>query len=131
MLKSMYAVSQNDSQTVVSAFLHLNDENDLEGLEANGVVINAQYGTILSVRIPADNLEAVSQLPSVKYVEIGRPVRKLMNNVRSADFTNVDALHAGTGLSQAYTGKGVVVGIIDGGLQYNHINFYDPESQEL
>ena len=56
MLKSMYAVSQNDSQTVVSAFLHLNDENDLEGLEANGVVINAQYGTILSVRIPADNL---------------------------------------------------------------------------
>lgn len=131
MLKSVYAVSQNKNQTVVSAFLHLNDENNLEGLEENGVVINAQYGTILSVRIPADNLEAVSQLPAVKYVEIGRPVRKLMNNVRSAAFTNADALHAGTGLSQAYTGKGVVVGVIDGGLQYNHINFYDSQSNEL
>lgn len=59
-LKSTYAVDQENSQTIVSAFLHLNDENDLEGLADNGVTVNAQYGTILSVRIPADNLEAVS-----------------------------------------------------------------------
>lgn len=131
MLKSVYAVSQNSNQTVVSAFLHLNDENNLEGLEGNGVVVNAQYGTILSVLIPADKLEAVSQLPTVKYVEIGRPVRKLMNNVRSAAFTNADALHSGLNLSQAYTGKDVVVGVIDGGLQYNHIGFYDSEGKEL
>ena len=98
-LKSTYAVDQENSQTIVSAFLHLNDENDLEGLADNGVTVNAQYGTILSVRIPADNLEAVSQLPSVEYIEIGRPVHKLMNTVRSAAFANVDALHAGTGLT--------------------------------
>ena len=130
-LKSTYAVDQENSQTIVSAFLHLNDENDLEGLADNGVTVNAQYGTILSVRIPADNLEAVSQLPSVEYIEIGRPVHKLMNTVRSAAFANVDALHAGTGLTQAYTGKDVVVGIIDGGFQYNHINFYDTAGENL
>ena len=130
-LKARYAVAQNNNQTIVSAFLHLADENNLDGLDENGVVINAQYGTILSVRIPADKLETVSQLPSVQYVEIGRPVRTRMNNVRSADFSNADALHAGTGLSQAYTGKDVIVGIIDGGFQYNHINFYDSERQNL
>ena len=130
-LKSTYAVDQENSQTIVSAFLHLNDENDLEGLADNGVTVNAQYGTILSVRIPADKLEAVSQLPSVEYIEIGRPVHKLMNTVRSAAFANVDALHAGTGLTQAYTGKDVVVGIIDGGFQYNHINFYDTAGENL
>ena len=122
-LKSRYAVSQHEGQSIVSAFLHLNDENDLEGLDENQVVINAQYGTILSVRIPAERLEAVSQLPAVQYIEIGRPVRRLMKNVRSAEFSNVDAVHAGTGLTQAYTGKDVVVGIIDGGFQYDHINF--------
>lgn len=130
-LKSAYAVDQENSQTIVSAYLHLNDENDLEGLAENQVTVNAQYGTILSVRIPADKLEAVSQLPSVKYIEIGRPVHKLMNKVRSADFANVDALQAGTGLTQAYTGKDVVVGIIDGGFQYNHINFYDTAGENL
>ena len=34
-LKSTYAVDQENSQTIVSAFLHLNDENDLEGLADN------------------------------------------------------------------------------------------------
>ncbi|HIZ27036.1 MAG TPA: S8 family peptidase [Candidatus Barnesiella merdipullorum] len=130
-LKSTYAVTQENNRTIVSAFLHLNDENNLEGLAENNVTINAQYGTILSVRIPAESLEAVSQLPSVKYIEIGRPVHKLMDNVRSATFSNVDALHAGTGLTQAYTGKDVVVGIIDGGFQYNHINFYDTAGETL
>lgn len=130
-LKSRYAVSQHKGQSIVSAFLHLNDENDIEGLDENQVVINAQYGTILSVRIPAERLEAVSQLPAVQYIEIGRPVRRLMKNVRSAEFSNVDAVHAGTGLTQAYTGKDVVVGIIDGGFQYDHINFYDSDGKNL
>lgn len=130
-LKSTYAVDQENNQTIVSAFLHLNDENDLEGLADNGVTVNAQYGTILSVRIPADKLVTVSQLPTVKYIEIGRPVHKRMNTVRSAAFANIDALHAGTGLTQAYTGKDVVVGIIDGGFQYNHINFYNTAGEEL
>ena len=130
-LKSRYAVAQNNGQMIVSAFLHLNDGTNLDGLDENQVVVNAQYGTILSVRIPADKLETVSQLPAVKYIEIGRPVRPLMNNVRSSEFCNVDDLHAGTGLTQTYTGKGVIVGIIDNGFQYNHINFYDSDRQNL
>ena len=115
----------------VSAFLHLVDENNLDGLEENQVIINAQYGTILSTSIPADNLTSVSQLPSVKYIEIGRPVHQRMNNVRSEQFSNVNKIHEGTGLTQAYTGKDVIVGIIDGGFQYNHINFYDTEGKNL
>ncbi len=81
----------------VSAFLHLVDENNLDGLEENQVIINAQYGTILSTSIPADNLTSVSQLPSVKYIEIGRPVHQRMNNVRSEQFSNVNKIHEGQG----------------------------------
>lgn len=130
-LKSTYAINQNNGEMAVSAFLHLVDENNLDGLEENKVIINAQYGTILSTSIPADNLISVSQLPSVKYIEIGRPVHQRMNNVRSEQFSNVNKIHEGTGLTQAYTGKDVIVGIIDGGFQYNHINFYDTEGKNL
>lgn len=130
-LKSTYAINQNNGEMAVSAFLHLVDENNLDGLEENQVIINAQYGTILSTSIPADNLISVSQLPSVKYIEIGRPVHQRMNNVRSEQFSNVNKIHEGTGLTQAYTGKDVIVGIIDGGFQYNHINFYDTEGKNL
>lgn len=130
-LKSTYAINQNNGEMAVSAFLHLVDENNLDGLEENQVIINAQYGTILSTNIPADNLTSVSQLPSVKYIEIGRPVHQRMNNVRSEQFSNVNKIHEGTGLTQAYTCKDVIVGIIDGGFQYNHINFYDTEGKNL
>ena len=130
-LKSTYAINPNNGEMAVSAFLHLVDENNLDGLEENQVIINAQYGTILSTSIPADNLTSVSQLPSVKYIEIGRPVHQRMNNVRSEQFSNVNKIHEGTGLTQAYTGKDVIVGIIDGGFQYNHINFYDTEGKNL
>lgn len=130
-LKSTYAINQNNGKMAVSAFLHLVDENNLDGLKENQVIINAQYGTILSTSIPADNLISVSQLPSVKYIEIGRPVHQRMNNVRSEQFSNVNKIHEGTGLTQAYTGKDVIVGIIDGGFQYNHINFYDTEGKNL
>lgn len=109
-LKSTYAINPNNGEMAVSAFLHLVDENNLDGLEENQVIINAQYGTILSTSIPADNLTSVSQLPSVKYIEIGRPVHQRMNNVRSEQFSNVNKIHEGTGLTQAYAGKDVIVG---------------------
>lgn len=32
------------------------------------------------------------------------------------------------GLAGAYTGKGVMVGVIDVGIEYNHLNFRDPET---
>ena len=114
-LKSTYAINQNNGEMAVSAFLHLVDENNLDGLEENQVIINAQYGTILSTNIPADNLISVSQLPSVKYIEIGRPVHQRMNNVRSEQFSNVNKIHEGTGFTQAYTGKDVIA------VSYTHL----------
>ena len=36
-------------------------------------------------------------------------------------------VHNGTDLSQAYTGNGVVVGIIDGGFDYTHPTFYNAD----
>ena len=41
--------------------------------------------------------------------------------------TGVDLVHSGTGLSQAYTGKNVLCGIVDTGMDPNHINFKDTD----
>ena len=60
-LKSTYAINQNNGEMAVSAFLYLVDENNLDGLEENQVIINAQYGTILSTNIPADKKAAHRQ----------------------------------------------------------------------
>ncbi len=130
-LKSVFAIQEKEDTTWASAYLHLVDENDLTGLDENDVIIRAQYGTILSVEIPVNQMQAVAQLPSVEYLEIGQRVHQRMSRVRTAEHSNIDKLHQGSDLTQAYTGKDVVVGIIDGGFQYNHINFYDSEGKNL
>ena len=40
----------------------------------------------------------------------------------------LDAIHAGTqGLDRPYTGKGIVAGVVDQGIDPNHLNFLNPD----
>ena len=43
----------------------------------------------------------------------------------------VDYIQSGTDLPKAYTGKGVVIGIVDLGLEYNHMAFRDASGEGL
>ncbi len=123
-------VAEND-QEYVSAFVHFySDDADKSVIENYGALINNDFGDFVTAQIPVENLEALSQDENIKLVEIGTPVQKKMNKARTA--ANVDKVQAGTGLSQPFLGTGVIVGVVDAGFQYNHINFYDANnSSEL
>ncbi len=45
--------------------------------------------------------------------------------------SKVNLVHKGENLSQPYSGKGVVVGIIDFGFDYSHPTFRDPGNDAL
>ena len=72
-------------------------------------------------------MEQLAELPQVMRISLGNEVTPLMNAGRAATF--VDDVHAGIGLDRAYTGKGVVAGLYDTGLDVNHINFKDAAGQ--
>lgn len=92
-------------------------------LQREGVnVMSSRYGFAF-VSIPLDDVERIAALKSVRRLQLARPVGTKMRNARSA--TGVDKIHQGLGLPQAYTGKGVICGIVDSGLDPNHINFKD------
>ncbi len=116
-------VAENE-QEYVSAFVHFySDAADKSLLEAYGVLINSDFGDFVTAQIPVEKLEALSQDENIKRVEIAKPIQKKMDKARPA--ANVDKVQAGTGLSQPFLGAGVVVGVVDGGFHYNHINFYN------
>ncbi|MFZ9027580.1 MAG: S8 family peptidase [Crocinitomicaceae bacterium] len=57
------------------------------------------------------------------YVELSAPVL-LSDSARAKHF--VDSVHLGTaGIDRPYTGKGVLVGVVDEGLDFNHPDFQD------
>lgn len=85
--------------------------------------VMSQIDEFVVVNVTAPQMEKLAELPEVKRIEMGYECEPLMKAARAA--TGVDDVHAGTGLKQAYTGKGVVVGLFDTGLDPNHINFKD------
>lgn len=113
----------------IDTFLRLNEGYDASEIESHGVKVVNRFGQLLTVRIPLDKIEAVGMLPSVKSINVGNPVRLFNDSARI--YTRADVLQQGgsttegISLGQQYTGKGVIVGMIDGGFEFNHINFMD------
>ncbi|MFZ4725131.1 MAG: S8 family serine peptidase [Paludibacter sp.] len=107
----------------VGAFLMVTNEYQSSDLIPYGFIEGTKAGNIITGHIPIDRINDVSNAPTVKYIQIGEKANLLMDKARTATF--LDDVHLGNGLAQPFKGKGVVVGIIDGGFDYTHPNFYD------
>ena len=115
--------SLREAEEVVSAYLHVTDAPDVDLLEAMGVKVTLQLDGILTVRMPLRVIPSLENLSFVRYIQIGTPVQPMMDKARPS--AGVDKVHTGESLPMPYTGKGVVVGIIDGGFDYTHPAFTD------
>lgn len=95
-------------------------------LEAEGVTVLRQRGDILLVSVATDDVERIAALKNVSRMQLARPYKAKLDNARR--HSGVDAVHNGTELTeQPYTGQGVITGIVDAGMDPNHINFLDAE----
>ncbi len=92
------------------------------------IKVNAKIGNIWSVQFAAKDLEKISQLPCFDYIEIATKANaaRFKNDIER-QATSVDKVQNGltNGLPLNYTGKGVVVGIVDIGFQGNNPTFFD------
>lgn len=73
--------------------------------------------------IKVQDLPLLESIQCLKYADAGEKLDFEVSNARNT--TNTNSVHTGSGLSQTYTGTGVVVGIIDKGFDYTHPNFND------
>lgn len=83
----------------------------------------ARFGQIAIASIPLHRLSALAAERGVMRIEAGRSCSALMD--QTPGHVNALPVYAGTRLPQAFTGKGVVVGVEDIGFDLTHPNFYD------
>lgn len=120
-MKQRLGVPTNHAMAIV----RLSDGMGTEELEAAGAhVIRSRYGFAF-INMPLSKVERISSLKSVRRMQLANPVEPKMIDARRD--AHVDEIHQGIGLSQAYTGKGVVCGIVDMGFDINHINFQNED----
>lgn len=108
----------------VECFISLNGISIAE-LEANGVKVTGKFSDFVTASIPVNKIDAVARMKGVKQVGIARNARLLTDVAKG--IIKADKAWDGTnyGLPQGYTGQGVVVGLIDDGIQFNHRAFLD------
>lgn len=109
------------TEPVLRAFVTLAPGAEALDVEAAGATVRSSRGNIVLAEFPESVLEKLEAIDAVARVSLERPVAPKMNLARAA--VGIDRIHAGTDLPQAYTGKGVIAGIVDGGFDPNHLNF--------
>jgi subtilisin family serine protease len=112
------------------AIIEVQDESTLTALKKAGVKVGTYVDGLATVKIPLSAIAQLSAIKGIGDVSLSHEVIPQLDKAREA--TNIDKIHAGIGENQtAYTGKGVIVGVVDNGFQLDHASFVDPESNEL
>lgn len=109
------------------AFLELEGElNEYQQyqLTSLGVGITARYDGFITVRIGPDVTPAqILSITGITHLTKAVPLVTCSDSARY--FSRVEPVHMGNGFNSSYSGDGVIVGIIDSGNDFNHINLCD------
>ena len=108
----------NSSTTVFVKTLSGNDDV----LRASGCRVHARMGDVFVVEIPINNITNVASLDDVSRIEASRQCTVQLDTTQlCSDYARV---HAGIDCGRAYTGRGVIMGIMDVGFDFTNPNFY-------
>ena len=121
------AKAQGVDNKKVSAYVTIND--NITSWQELDLMPIAEDGNTATVRLSLNELKALAGKEGVKYIQLSSGVQQMLDVARKEAGT--DDIHKGTSLPQPYTGKGVVVGIVDAGFDYLHAAFRNPEDGTL
>lgn len=98
-------------------------------LSALGLQATTITSTLLTVTVPLSQIEEIAALPTISRIEMGAPTQPLLIQSKAETYANV--AHSNNpqinALGQGYTGKGIIVGIVDSGFEFGHAAFFDKD----
>lgn len=121
------AAAVGDSDSQLSAYVTIDPART--SWQQLGVTPIAENAGTATVRLTLDALQRLAKQQGVEYIQITSGATQMLNLARQEAGT--DLIHKGTDLPQAYTGEGVVVGVVDAGFDYMHAAFRRPADGAL
>lgn len=118
-----YPVNKINGIHYLSILAETNEIFSKHELESYGILVGGKINSIVSLKVPLENLSLVYNLPGIDFVEIAGKIRPSLD--KAIKDIRADSVQKGINLPEAYTGKNVYIGICDWGFDYTHPNFYD------
>lgn len=115
------------NQEFFQAFVSVGNSATIAELKRHGVKVSSVLDGFMVASIPAGTIMDVASLDGVRQVSLSRHLHLCNDSARY--FSDVDILHTSSAHVVPLTGKGVIVGVIDVGIDYNHINLCDQQGR--
>jgi len=113
-----------DGRKVISSLIKVADAVRAQAqLGEIGAYVGTKAGDIWTVQVPVEKVAAFARLDGIAYIQLDEPVFPMLDVARKT--TRVDSVHKGYNLPMPYSGKDVIVGVLDFGFDYNHPVFFD------
>lgn len=118
---------QMDNRTL-RAIVKMTPGTDAAILADDGITVTSVVNHFAIVSMPLAQLEQLAERSDVVTISFAKRRKRMLLSKAHAS-TGVDKIHLGIGLTQPYTGKGVAIGVLDGGFDPNHIMFLDAQGK--
>ena len=115
--------TDNQNQIFINAIFKVDATINESDLKQQGIKIGTKAKDIWTAKIPLQAVQQFVNTAGIQYIDLDQPCYPELDTARRV--TRVDSVHQGIYLPQAYTGKNVVVGIVDAGFDYTHPTFFD------
>jgi subtilisin family serine protease len=115
---SIFPAKNNLKPTRSVVFIYCDEHADLSHLSQQGIEVNQNVGSVRTAFLPIQSLDILSEDPAIERIKPSRKLELRMDAaksaVRIAEFTKKN---------HNLTGKGVIIGIIDSGIDPKHPAF--------
>ena len=127
----MAAENTKASKTVLTApaaprYIQITVQGDeptlRDAIEASGGRVGTQLGDIATARVPLASLRGLAAHPAVRRVEHVQGLRPSSDEA-TRQVGGAAVQQGQPALPRGYTGEGVIVGIIDSGIDFRHLDF--------
>lgn len=122
-LRQMAFFYKNDvNEIIIPVFIKTNSIELLKNrITESGGRVGTIAGDIITAHLPASSIRELAGLSEVVYMDASAISEAKIDVSRTE--AKVDLLHNGTGISRPYKGNGVIVGIVDSGIDWKHLDF--------
>ena len=121
-----------DGKAYVPAFVTVESDGDITTLRAMGVIVETVFNNgLLTTMLPVDLINDIAALDGVSRIDVSPVMTEMTDLARSAihadDILTYSDNALAAGLPHGYDGSGVILAVIDGSIEFDHIAFKDKD----